>query len=241
MRLTLLSPGQCRFRQLFSRLVAVFLGGFLATQLFVAPAIATGVYQMPSLVDDSTWVIDDADVLSRLTKGRLSQMFSKLSEETGNAVRFVTIHRLDYGETAESFANSLFEQWFPTPEQQANAAVLVLDNVTNTAAMRTGDGVKLILPDETAESVTQETLMAPLRQGDRYNQAMNDAGDRLVAILSGQEDPGPPMIETAVQTEGTFASQEETKGSNATIWVIGLLIAATVIPMATYFFYQMQS
>jgi uncharacterized protein len=69
-----------------------------------------------------------------------------------------------------------------------------------------------------------------------------DASDRLVAILSGEPDPGPPVVASNIQTEGTFATPEETAGSNATIWVIGLLIAATVIPMATYFLYQgMQS
>lgn len=43
-----------------------------------------------------------------------------------------------------------------------------------------------------------------------------------------------------MQVEGTFKTAEETnkdKG-NATAWVVGLLIAATVIPMATYYLYQ---
>ncbi|MHC5729121.1 MAG: photosystem II repair protein Psb32, partial [Nostoc sp.] len=31
---------------------------------------------------------------------------------------------------------------------------------------------------------------------------------------------------------------EETNQGNATAWVVGLLIAATVIPMATYYIYQ---
>jgi len=114
----------------------------------------------------------------------------------------------------------------------------VLDTVTNTSAIQTGEAVKPLLSDETATSVSQETLLAPLRAGNKYNQAFADASDRLVAILSGQPDPGPPVVVTAVQTEGTFATPEKTKGSNATVWVIGLLAAATIIPMATYYLYQ---
>ncbi len=37
--------------------------------------------------------------------------------------------------------------------------------------------------------------------------------------------------------EGTFTKAEDTDQENATAWIIGLLIAATVIPMATYYIY----
>ena len=214
---------------------------FLVTQLSSAPASATSVYNLPSTVDSSTWVVDQADILSRLTEGGISQKLGNLAQETGTEVRFVTIHRLDYGETVDSFTKQLFKHWFPTIEEQANQALLVLDNVTNTAAILTGDGVKAILTDDIATSVAQETLMVPIRNGDKYNQAVTDASDRLVAILSGQPDPGPPVVAVNIQTEGTFATAEETKSSNATVWVIGLLVAATIIPMATYYFYLIQS
>ena len=55
-------------------------------------------------------------------------------------------------------------------------------------------------------------------------------------MLTGNPDPGPPQLKE-IQVEGTFATPEETKESNATVWVIGLLAAATIIPMATYYFY----
>jgi len=66
------------------------------------------------------------------------------------------------------------------------------------------------------------------------------ASDRLVAVLSGEADPGPPEEVTSFEIESTFASAEETEENrgNATIIVVGFLIAATVIPMATYYIYQ---
>jgi uncharacterized protein len=63
------------------------------------------------------------------------------------------------------------------------------------------------------------------------------ASDRLAAVLSGRPDPGPPTLTDNVQVEGTFATPEQTKESNATVWVIGFLVVATVVPMATYYFY----
>lgn len=84
--------------------------------------------------------------------------------------------------------------------------------------------------------------MMPLRDGNKYNQAFLDASDRLVAVISGNPDPGPPVVEETIQTEGTFARAEDTDDRSATVIVVVLLVLATVIPMATYYFYQfMQS
>lgn len=80
--------------------------------------------------------------------------------------------------------------------------------------------------------------MVPLRNGNKYNQALIDASDRLIAVLSGEPDPGPPVVELNIQAEGTFAKAEETDDKNAAIIVLALLAAATIIPMATYFLYQ---
>lgn len=230
------------WRSLLRHLLTSLVGSVLMIQLWASeaiPAYATGVYDMPNLTPgDATWVIDQADVLSRLTEGDISQDLETLAETTGNEVRLVTIRRLDYGETIQSFTNKLFEKWFPTADEQANQVLLVLDSVKNNAAIQTGAGVKALLPDEIAESVAQETVMVPLRNGNKYNQAFLDARDRLVAVLSGEPDPGPPVVETNIQTEGTFAKAEETDDKSATIVVVALLVAATVIPMATYFLYQ---
>jgi uncharacterized protein len=179
--------------------------------------------------------------LSRVTRREINGELAKLAQQTGKQVRFITIHRLDYGETVDSFAEQLFKKWFPTAESQAGQVLLVLDNVTNTTTVKASSDVKDLLTDEIAESVAQETVMVPLRQDNKYNQAFLDASDRLVAVLSGQPDPGPPAVDDTVQTEGTFARAEETDDRSATIVVVVLLVLATVIPMATYYFYQMQS
>lgn len=221
------------------RFILPLLISILGSSLFVSPALATGVYQMPSLAaGDTTWVLDEGDVISRLNEGKISGALEDLAKKTGNEVRFVTVRRLDYGETPESFTKALFKKWFPTEEAQANQTLLVLVTVTNGTDIITGDKVKSLLTDSIAESVASETLGAPLRDGNKYNQAFLDASDRLVAVLSGEPDPGPPKIVDKVQVEGTFKKAEETDQGNATAWVIGLLIAATIIPMATYYIYQ---
>ena len=208
----------------------------LTTQLVIAPAQATSLYEVPGIPTDSQ-VLDLANILSRFSEGKITESFTDLKAKTGQEVRFVTIRGLDYEETIESFTEKLFKQWFPTSDTQANQTLMVLDKLTNNSAIYTGEQAKAIIPNAIAQSVAQETLQVPLKVGERYNQGFLDASDRLVAVLSGQSDPGPPVVKDNVQVEGTFATPEETQESNATVWVIGLLIAATVIPMATYFWY----
>ncbi|WP_017662221.1 photosystem II repair protein Psb32 [Baaleninema simplex] len=210
----------------------------IAVFAIATPASATGVYDMPFLSPgDPTWVIDDGNAISRINESQLSKAFDKLRQDTETEVRAVTIRHLDYGETIESFTNALFEKWFPTPEAQANQVLLALDVVTNNAAIRVGEAAAETLNPEIAESVAQETLLYPLIEGDKYNEAFLDAKDRLVAVLSGEPDPGAPDLNNTVRVEGTFATAEETEAqkSNSTTVVVVLLIAATVIPMVTYF------
>ena len=225
------------WKPFFQRLISAVAIAVLLTQLMAAPATATGVYEMSDAPAPDTWVVDKAEILSRTTEGKINLALADLAAQTGQEVHLVTIHRLDYEETAETFTNALFDRWFPTPEAQANQALVVIDNLTNDTAIRTGSEVKKLMSDEIARSVTQETILIPLKEDNKYNQAFLAASDRLVAVLSGNPDPGPPEVKDTVQVEGTFATPEDTKSSNATVWVIGFLIAATIIPMATYYLY----
>lgn len=215
-------------------LILTLILGFSAT-----PALATGVYQVPTVSSgDQTWVVELDGVLSRSTEGRLNNSLSELAKKTGYEVRFLTIRRLDYGETIETFTEKVFQKWFPTPEVAANQTLLVLDLLTNNAAIQTGEKTKSLLTDEIAESVVEKTLKYPLRKGDKYNEAFIAADDRISTVLSGEPDPGPPIEQDNISVESTFKSAEETDDTSATIIVAVLLIVATVVPMATYYYFQ---
>ena len=227
------------WRKCLQPLAAAIAIALIASQMAVLPALATGVYEMPVLsAGDRTWVFDKGDVLSRSSESNISSVLDNLENQTGKQVRFVTFHRLDYGETTATFTDQLFEQWFPTKEDQTNQILLVLDTVTNSAAIRTGEGVKSLLSDEIAQSVAGETVQVPLREGNKYNEAFAAASTRIATVLLGEPDPGAPKVVDNIQVEGTFKKAEETDQGNATVVVVVLLVLATVIPMVTYFWYQ---
>lgn len=199
-------------------------------------AYATGVYEIPMVSPgEGPWVIDQGDVLSRATLGNLNNTLSNIAEETDAEIRFVTIRWLDYEVTIDDFAQELFKQWFPTEAEQSHQGVLVLDTKTNTTALLTATDLGDILPPDTAKSIAQETALFQIRKGS-YNQGLIDASNRLETVVSGEPDPGPPVIEVR-EVESTFKSAEETNGKTAAIIVVVLLILATVIPMVTYYWY----
>ena len=127
----------------------------------------------------------------------------------------------------------------PTPTDQANQTLIVLDDLTNTIGISVGDETANVLPADTAQSVIDETMKVPLLRGNQYNQSFLDATDRLVAVISGEPDPGPPTYDNTVDTDRNFATAEETEEArgSSTVLVVVLLFAATAIPMLTYYWY----
>ncbi len=205
--------------------------------LVVSPARATGVYDLPNLqASSSTYVVDQAEVISTANEGKLNKDLKLLAKKSGNELRMVVVRRLDFDQTIDGLAEEIFTTWYPAPETQSNQTLLVLDTLTNKTAIRHGEGVAPVLTGEIAESVLEETMAAPLKDGAKYNQALLDASNRLGAVLSGQADPGPPNIQK-IDISSTFTTAEETDDKSASIWVIVLLALATIIPMVTYFWY----
>lgn len=225
--------------QIWSQRLIITLGIIcVSLGIFMTPAQATSIYEIPPVSSDSPWIIDQAEILSRQSEGTINKSLENLAEKTGYEVRLVTFRRLDYEETIDSFTNKLFHYSFGTPDLQKNQGILALDIATNTAALYTGDELKTLLTPEITQSIVTETLPFPLREGDKYNEALLASTQRITTVLLGEPDPGPPEITNNISVEGTFKKAEETQGSNATMVVIILLLLATVIPMVTYYWYQ---
>ena len=215
--------------------------GFMAIALlgisFVSPALATGVFDLPNFDPDNVWVVDLAKEISLDTQNKLKNQFKELAEKNGQEIRMVAIRRLDYGETVNTLADELFTSWYPNEEDRANQTLLVMDTLTNNTAIRMGEEAASLVEPEIKTSIIKDTVGYNLRTGNKYNQALLDASDRLVAVLSGEVDPGPPIIEDNIQVEGTFTKAEDTKTGVSWTWVIVILIVATVVPMVTYYLY----
>ncbi len=209
-----------------------FLGALLLAFTVMLPVGALEIADIPDLPpDDRTWVVDFADIISSATEGEISRKLDQIETATGKAVRFITVPRIDFGQPAQEFLEEIFAKWFP--DRGKDQALVLIAAEDHRTAWQAGDGVKSVITPAVFESLVNETMLPPV-QSARFNQAIRDGAKRLLAILAGEPDPGPPVV--VAQVEPTPAAPVDPKTS--TTWVLVLLAGATIVPMVTYFLMQ---
>ena len=182
-----------------------------------------------------TLVIDDADVLSRASRSELESKLRSFEDQRVDA-RLITLRRLDYGISLNSFGEELLATW---SSPNGNPLLLMLIETSNKrSAVLANQELEAQLPSNLLTSTARTTMTVPLREGDRYRQSSIDGLNRLSTVLSGGEDPGPPQEIERVTLPTNIPTRAETEESDATKWVIILLVLGTIIPMATWWVFS---
>ena len=216
------------------RLLTSLLGAALCLFLAVPASFAISPSALGSTLPDAV-VIDEAEVFSRASHAELEAKLKSFSDDRVDA-RLITVRRLDYGFSLSAFGDELLETW---NSPSGNPLLLMLIETQNKrAALIADDELQTQLPASLLTSTARTTMTIPLREGDRYRQASIDGLNRLGTVLSGGDDPGPPQVIERVTLPTNIPTRAETESSNATTWVIVLLILGTIIPMATWWVFS---
>ncbi|MAI96332.1 MAG: methanol dehydrogenase [Synechococcus sp. MED650] len=216
------------------RLLTSLLGAALCLFLAVPASFAISPSALGSTLPDAV-VIDEAEVFSRASRAELEAKLKSFSDDRVDA-RLITVRRLDYGFSLSAFGDELLETW---NSPSGNPLLLMLIETQNKrAALIADDELQTQLPASLLTSTARTTMTIPLREGDRYRQASIDGLNRLGTVLSGGDDPGPPQVIERVTLPTNIPTRAETESSNATTWVIVLLILGTIIPMATWWVFS---
>ena len=146
----------------------------------------------------------------------------------------ITLKRLDYGVNLDDLGRDLISRWTKEGQSASPLLLLLIETQNKRAAVIADEALQPQLPQTLLTSTGRTTMAIPLREGDRYRQASVDGLTRLTVVLNGAEDPGPPeeIVRTTLPTN--IPTQEETESSNATTWIVVLLVLGTIIPMATW-------
>ena len=216
------------------RLLASLLSFGICLLLLVPASFAIAPAALGGSLPE-TLVIDEADVLSRASRGELEAKLRSFDDQRVDA-RLITLRRLDYGISLNNFGEELLESWSsPT----GNPLLLMLIETQNKKSAVVADQeLEAQLPASLLSSTARTTMTVPLREGDRYRQASVDGLTRLSTVLSGGEDPGPPQQIERVTLPTNIPTKAETEESDATKWVIILLVLGTIIPMATWWVFS---
>jgi uncharacterized protein len=197
-------------------------------------AIAMEPADVPALAEigEQVWVIDLADALSASTETELDRTLSALATDTGKEVRLLAVQRIDFGQSAQDFAEEVFGAWFPTADRQRDRLLLLLATEDYRTALVAGENLQELLPPETQTSIAQETVLPPAQKA-QFNRAALDGVARLEAILRGNPDPGPPVVVEMPEVDNTPPKPENPL--NTGLIVLAVLVVATVVPMVTYY------
>ncbi len=229
--------------------MSIFLRWFCLVVLigvcsFSGVAFALTVDDVPLLSEVENgqvlWVLDDASVLSNSTEATLTKELQRLTEDKNIQVRILTVKRIEFGQPAQEFVQQVFDKWFPTPEAKANQVLLLVAVEDHRTAIALGDKAAEVVPREIWQSIVNTNMLYPV-QNANYNQAVLDGTNRLMAVAYGNPDPGEPVLPQESAETRNYAKAEETDTNSSTLIVVALLFLATVIPMATYYWFQNQS
>ncbi|KAJ0457129.1 putative Acid phosphatase [Helianthus annuus] len=184
-----------------------------------------------------TYVVDDAGVLSRVTRSDLKKLLADLEYRKKIRIDFVTVRKLTSKADAFEYADQVLERWYPTLEEGNNKGIVVLVTSQKEGAVTGGPEFIKSVGDTVLDAVVSQNLPV-LAVDEKYNEAIYSSAKRLAAAIDGLPDPGGPQPKDA-KRESNFKTKEETaeKRDQFTVVVGGLLVIAFVVPMAQYYAY----
>ncbi|XP_052156232.1 UPF0603 protein OsI_019212, chloroplastic [Oryza glaberrima] len=202
-----------------------------------APAVASEFDVLNGGPPEDTYVVDDAGVLSRVTKSDVKRLVRDLESRKNIRINFITVRKLTSKADAFEYADQVLEKWYPTVEEGNNKGIVVLVTSQKEGAITGGPAFVQAVGDEILDSTVSENLPV-LATDEKYNEAIYTTAKRLAAAIDGLPDPGGPTFKDN-KRESNFKTKEETeeKRGQFTLVVGGLLVIAFVVPMAQYYAY----
>lgn len=184
-----------------------------------------------------SYVVDDAGVLSRVTKSDLKRLLSDLESRKNFRINFITVRKLTSKADAFEYADQVLEKWYPSLEQGDNKGIVVLVTSQKEGAVTGGPSFVKAVGESILDATVSDNLPV-LATEEKYNEAVYSTAKRLVAAIDGLPDPGGPKFQEN-KRESNFKTKEETeeKRGQFSLVVGGLLVIAFVVPMAQYYAY----
>ncbi|XP_019428697.1 PREDICTED: UPF0603 protein At1g54780, chloroplastic-like [Lupinus angustifolius] len=184
-----------------------------------------------------SYVVDDAGVLSRVTKSDLKRLLSDLESRKNFHINFITVRKLTSKADAFEYADQVLERWYPSVEEGNDKGIVVLVTSQKEGAVSGGPAFVQAVGENILDATVSENLPV-LATDEKYNEAIYSTAKRLVAAIDGLPDPGGPSFKDN-KRESNYKSREETeeKRGQFSLVVGGLLVIAFVVPMAQYYAY----
>ena len=132
-------------------------------------------------------VVDNAEILSADTRGRLAALLREHEQKSGNQIAVLTMPTIQ-GESIEEYAVRVFEQWKLGQKGKDNGILVVI--VPNDRRMRieVGYGLEGVVTDAHASRIIRNVMTPRFRDGD-FNGGTLRGVNALIAQLEGRQPP----------------------------------------------------
>lgn len=182
-----------------------------------------------------SYVLDDASVINKTTRKSVGDSLRDLESQTGYRVEVATVRKLEFESDAFAFGDKLVSKWFPGESDKRG--VLLVVTAGKDGALTGGESFMKAIGDDLIDSVVGDNIPI-LTEEEKYNEAVQSSVNRIVAKLTGKQDPGAPFRQERVRTRTykTKAETEKSKIATSTI-VLTLLGIAFIVPMIQYLGY----
>ncbi|KAG5541339.1 hypothetical protein RHGRI_021240 [Rhododendron griersonianum] len=207
--------------------------------LHSGPALASEFDVINDGPPQESYLVDDAGVLSRVTKSDLKRLLSDLESRKNFHINFITVRKLTSKADAFEYADQVLERWYPSVEEGNNKGIVVLVTSQKEGAITggpafikaVGDGILDATVSEnlpgikSTASSNSEVLLSSnphmtafgellwyqvLATEEKYNEAIYSSAKRLVAAIDGLPDPGGPEVKDS-KRESNFKTKQETE------------------------------
>lgn len=202
-------------------------------------AALAGEFDLLAEGTPTSYILDDASVLNKTTKKTVTDQLKALEAATGYHLEVATVRRLEFENDTFAFGDKLIGKWYKG-EAKDKSGILLVVSAGKDGALTGGAAFMSALGDDIIDSVVGENI--PILTGEeKYNESVTSSVSRVVARLSGKEDPGPPIRQDneRKRTYKTKAETEAKKPVTATI-VLTLLFISVAVPMLQYWGYTQE-
>lgn len=175
-----------------TRGVALLLYATLAlTVLFLARSVSSlAAAEKVEQLSPQGYVSDFAGAIDSDSRQRITALCEELDQKADAQLAVVTIHTLE-GDTAQNFANRLFEKWGVGPKGKDRGVMVLLAVDDHKYWTEVGYGLEPILPDGKVGGFGRQ--MQPLLRQNQYGAALIQISSQIAATIA--EDRGVTLTQ----------------------------------------------
>nr|GEW18903.1 uncharacterized protein [Tanacetum cinerariifolium] len=123
-----------------------------------SPAFASEFNVLNDGPPKESYVVDDAGVLSRVTRADLKNLLSDLEYRKKIRINFVTVRKLTSKADAFEYADQVLERWYPTLEEGNNKGIVVLVTSQKEGAVTGGPEFIKAVGDTVLDATVSQNL-----------------------------------------------------------------------------------